>query len=121
MVHPRSKISIIDRAALNVSHLDESSEEPLRITDRRVPAFRIVQQRLRTPTGPFFARFFIDVILGLVAEFAFMERSTRLMMSLSAARWMDRERIDGWRFQHGCSTGRHALTPSFLQLSHLSA
>jgi hypothetical protein len=118
---PRSKISIIDRAALNVSHLDESSEEPLRITDRRVPAFRIVQQRLRTPTGPFFARFFIDVILGLVAEFAFMERSTRLMMSLSAARWMDRERIDGWRFQHGCSTGRHALTPSFLQLGHLSA
>jgi transposase len=26
----------------------------------------------------------------LVAEFAFMERSTRLMMSLSAARWLDR-------------------------------
>jgi hypothetical protein len=81
----------------------------------------IVQQRLRMPTGPLFARFFIDIILGLVAEFAFMERSTRLMMSLSAARWMDRERIDGWRFQHGCSTGRHALTPSFLQLSRLSA
>jgi Recombinase zinc beta ribbon domain len=52
----------------------------------------LYKQRLRTPTGPFFARFFIDIILGLVAEFAFMERSTRLMMSLSAARWMDRER-----------------------------
>jgi hypothetical protein len=81
----------------------------------------VVQQGLRTPTGPFFARFFIDIILGLVAEFAFMERSTRLMMWLSAARWMDREQIDGWSFQHGCSTGRHALTPSFWQLSHLSA
>jgi hypothetical protein len=91
------------------------------IVKARMRTAAIVQQRLRTPTGPFFARFFIDIILGLVAEFAFMERSTRLMMSLSAARWMDRERIDGWRFQHGCSTGRHALTPSFWQLSHLSA
>jgi hypothetical protein len=30
----------------------------------------IVQRGLRTPTGPFFARFFIGIILGLVAEFA---------------------------------------------------
>jgi hypothetical protein len=43
------------------------------------------------------------------------------MMSFSAARWMDLEQIDGWRFQHGCSTGQHALTPSFSQLGHLSA
>ena len=81
----------------------------------------VVQQGLRTPTGPFFARFFIDIILGLVAEFAFMGPSTRLMMSFSAARWKDRKQIVGWRFQHGCSTGRHALTPSFWQLGHLSA
>lgn len=33
------------------------------------------------------------------------------MMSLSAALWMDRTRIDGWRLPHGCSIGRHALTP----------
>ncbi|WP_210191565.1 hypothetical protein, partial [Bradyrhizobium guangdongense] len=81
----------------------------------------VVQQDSRTPTKPFFARFFIDFIPGLVAEFAFMERSGRLMMSLSAALWMDRKRIDGWRFQHGCSIGQHALTPSFWQLSRLSA
>jgi hypothetical protein len=72
----------------------------------------IVQQRLRTPTGPFFARFFIGIILGLVAEFAFMRPSTRLMMSFFAARWMGRKQNVGWKFQHGCSTGRHALTPS---------
>jgi hypothetical protein len=81
----------------------------------------VVQQGLRTPTGPFFARFFIDIILGLVAEFAFMGPLTRLMMSFSAARWMDRKQIVGWRFQRGCSTGRHALRLSFWQLGHLSA
>ncbi|MCW2175919.1 hypothetical protein M2225_009525 [Bradyrhizobium elkanii] len=81
----------------------------------------VIQQGSRTPTKPFFARFFIDFIPGLVAEFAFMERSKKLMMSLSAALWMDRKRIDGWRFQHGCSIGQHALTPSFWQLSRLSA
>ncbi|MCK1486089.1 hypothetical protein IVB25_26220 [Bradyrhizobium sp. 193] len=74
---------------------------------------RVVQQRLRTPTGPFFARFFIGIILGLVAELAFMGLSTRLMLSFFAARWMGREQIVGWKFQHGCSTGRHALTRSF--------
>jgi hypothetical protein len=74
---------------------------------------RTVQQRLRTPTGPFFARFFIGIILGLVAEFAFMGRSTRLVVSFFAARWMGREQIVGWKSQHGCSTGRHTLTPSF--------
>ena len=46
----------------------------------------IVQRGLRTPTGPFFARFFIGIILGLVAEFAFMGQSTKLVMSSSAAR-----------------------------------
>jgi hypothetical protein len=84
-------------------------------------AAAIVQQGLRTPTGPFFARFFIDIILGLVAEFAFMGPLTRLMKSFSAARWMDRKQIVGWRFQPGCSTGRHALRLSFWQLGHLSA
>jgi hypothetical protein len=74
---------------------------------------RIVQQGLRTPTGPFFARFFIDIILGLVAEFALMGPSTRLGMSFFAARWMGRKQIVGLKYQHGCSTGRHALTPGF--------
>jgi hypothetical protein len=72
----------------------------------------VVQQRLRTPTGPFFARFFIGIILGSVAEFAFMGPSTRLVMSFFAARWMGRKQIVGWKFQHGCSTGRHAPTRS---------
>ena len=81
----------------------------------------IVQQHLRTPTGPFFARFFITIILGLVAEFAFMGRSTRLVMSFFAVRWMDRKQNVGWKFQHGCSTGRHALRLRFWQLGHLSA
>jgi hypothetical protein len=45
----------------------------------------------------------------------------KAVMSLCATRLMDRKQIDGWRFQHGCSTGRHALTPSFWQLGHLSA
>ena len=70
----------------------------------RVRAASIVQQGLRTPTGPFFARFFIGIILGLVAEFAFMGPSTRLVMSFFAARWMGRKQIVGWKFQHGCST-----------------
>ncbi|OYU85841.1 MAG: hypothetical protein CFE29_31995 [Bradyrhizobiaceae bacterium PARB1] len=77
--------------------------------------------RFKNATEPFFARFFIDFIPGLAAEFAFTEGSTRVIMSLSAALWMDRKQIDGWRFQHGCSTGRHALRLSFWQLGHLSA
>jgi hypothetical protein len=77
-----------------------------------MPAGAIVQQRLRTPTGPFFARFFIGIILGLVAGFAFIRPSTRLMMSSFAARWMGRKQNVGWKFQHGCSTGRPALTLS---------
>jgi hypothetical protein len=68
----------------------------------------VVQQRLRTPTGPFFARFFIGIILGLVAEFAFMRPSRRLTMSCFAARWMGRKQNVGGKFQHGCSIGRHA-------------
>jgi hypothetical protein len=72
----------------------------------------IVQRGLRTPTGPFFARFFIDIILGLVAEFAFMVPSTSLVMSFFAARWMGRKQIVALKYQHGCSTGRRALTPS---------
>jgi hypothetical protein len=72
----------------------------------------VVQQRLRTPTGPFFARFFIGIILGLAAEFAFMRPWTKLMMSSFAARWIGRRQNVGWKFQHGCSTGRPALTPS---------
>ncbi|OCK60051.1 hypothetical protein [Bradyrhizobium sp. LMTR 3] len=73
----------------------------------------VVQQRLRTPTGPFFAKYYIGIILGLVAEFAFMGPSPRLMMSFFAALWTGRKQIVGWKFQHGCSTGRRALTLSF--------
>jgi hypothetical protein len=50
---------------------------------------------LRTPTGPFFARFFIGIILDLVAEFAFMVPSTRMVLSSSAARWKSRKQIRG--------------------------
>src|SRR3984957_130085 len=59
-----------------------------------------------------FGRFFIGIILGLVAEFAFIRPSTRLMMPSFAARWMGGMQNAGWKFQHGCSTGRHALTLS---------
>jgi hypothetical protein len=78
----------------------------------------VVQRGLRTPTGPFFARFFITIILGLVAGFAFMWQSTRLAALFFAARWMDRKQIGGLRCQHGCSTERHVRT-SFWQLSRL--
>ncbi|WP_208867117.1 hypothetical protein, partial [Bradyrhizobium sp. AS23.2] len=60
----------------------------------------VVQQRLRTPTGPFSARFFTGIILGLVVEFAFMGPSTRPMMSFFAAPWTGRKQIVGWKFQH---------------------
>jgi hypothetical protein len=83
------------------------------LVQRRMCARLIVQRRLRTPTGPFFARFFIGIILGLVAEFAFMGLSTRLTMSFFAALWTDRRRTVGWKFRHGCSTERHAMTPGF--------
>jgi hypothetical protein len=82
------------------------------LVDRQMRASRVIQQRLRTPTGVFFARFFIGIILGLVAELAFMRPSTRLMMSSFVARWMGRQQNVGWKFQHGCSTGRPAPTPS---------
>ena len=69
----------------------------------------IVQRGLRTPTGPFFARFFIGIILGLVAEFAFIVPSTRMVLSSSAARWKRRKQIGRLKCRPGCSTGRHAL------------
>ena len=75
---------------------------------------RIVQRGLRTPTGSFFARFFIGIILGLVAEFAFMGQSTKLVMSSSAARWKGRKQIGDLKSRPGCSTGRHTLTPGLL-------
>ena len=40
-------------------------------------------------------RFFIDIILGVVAEFAFMVPSTRMVLSFSAARWKSREQVRG--------------------------
>ena len=98
-----------------------------RTRDRRVFIQRpmrsdgVVQRRLRTPTGPFFARFFIGIIPGLVAEFAFMGQSTKLAMSSSAARWKSRKQIGGLKSRHGCSTGRHVLPPGFWQLNRMSA
>ena len=83
------------------------------LVERQVRASRVIQRGLRTPTGPFFARFFIGIILGLVAEFAFMGLSTRVVLSSSAARWKSRDQIVGWKFRHGCLTGRLASTPSF--------
>ena len=74
----------------------------------------IVQRGLRTPTGPFFARLFIGIILGLVAEFAFMGQSTRLAVLFFAARWMDRKQIGDLRCQPGCSTGRHVRDSKLL-------
>jgi hypothetical protein len=47
-----------------------------------------------------------------LAQFEETERSPATM-SFFAARWMDRKQIVGWKFQHGCSTGQYALTPSF--------
>jgi hypothetical protein len=41
-----------------------------------------------------------------------MRPSRRLTMSSFAARWMGRKQNVGGKFQHGCSTGRHALTLS---------
>ena len=81
----------------------------------------IIQRGLRTPTGSFFARFFIGIILGLVAEFPFMVPSTRVVLSSSAARLMGRKQIGGLKSRPGCSTGRHTLTPGFWQLNRMSA
>jgi len=91
------------------------------LVDRKVRASLVIQRGLRTPTGPFFARFFIGIILGLVAEFAFMVPSTRMVLSSSAARWKGREQIGRLKCRHGCSTGRHVLTPGFWQLNRMSA
>ncbi len=74
----------------------------------------VVQLGLRTPTGPFFARFFIGIILGLVAEFAFMVPSTRIVLSSSAARWKRRKQIGGLKCRPGCSTRRHAPSSRLL-------
>jgi hypothetical protein len=46
----------------------------------------IVQQGLRTPTGPFFANYCIDITPGRAAVFACMKRSRRPMVLSSAAR-----------------------------------
>ena len=63
-------------------------------------------------------RFFIDIILGLVAEFAFMVPSTRTVLSSSAARWKRRKQIGGLKCRPGCSTRRHAkrLSPTSVGL-----
>jgi hypothetical protein len=70
----------------------------------------VVQRGLRTPTGPLYARCYTGIILGSVAMFVFMGRSTNRMALFSAALWMVRELIAGWKFRPGCPTGLHVLT-----------
>src|SRR6195256_721645 len=91
------------------------------IAESGVAPGSIVQRGLRTPTGQFFARFFIGIIPGLVAEFAFIVPSTRVVLSSSAARLMGRKQIGGLKSRPGCSTGWHALPPGFWQLNRMSA
>jgi hypothetical protein len=67
-------------------HLDRADAP-----DGGVAPRSIVQRGLRTPTGPLFAMFFIVIIPGLVAKFAFMVPSTRVVLSSSAARWKSRK------------------------------
>ena len=42
-----------------------------------------------------------------------MGPSTRLVISVFAARWMGRKQIVGLKYQGGCSTARHTLTSTF--------
>ena len=83
------------------AHAGGSADEPFNseigawFADRAMWPDFVVQRGLRTPTGPFFARFFIGIIPGLVAEFAFMGQSTKLVMSSSPARWKGRKQIGG--------------------------
>ena len=72
-------------------------------------------------------RFFIGIILGLVAEFVFMGRSTRLVMSLFAARWMGRMQIGGlkipaWMFDRtACSDAELLTAQTFVSIDALTA
>ena len=75
----------------------------------RVRAAAIAQRGLRTPTGPFFARFSIRIIRGRADKCACTRRSTSLMTFFSVARWKVRKRIDGWRSQPGCSIAPDVL------------
>jgi hypothetical protein len=76
---------------------------------------RVVQRGLRTPTGLFFARFFIDIILGLVAEFAFMVPSTRpgyvvfrcTLDGSQADRWLE---VPAWMFDRTACPDAEPLT-----------
>src|SRR5439155_18820989 len=86
----------------------------------------IVQQGLRTPTGPFFARFFISIILGLVAEFAFMGPSTagdvvfRCTLDGSQAdRWLE---VPAWMFNRTVCPDPELLTAQpFVSIDALAA
>jgi hypothetical protein len=105
----------------NGSALVDGASQRRVLAQPQVCARLIVPRGLRTPTGPFFARFFIGIILGLVAEFAFIVQSTRMVLSSSAARWKSRKQIGGSKCRPGCSTGRHVLSPVFWQLNRMSA
>ena len=109
-----------ERANLDAGSLYRSRNRRI-FMQRSMRSDAVVQRGLRTPTGPFFARFFIGIILGLVAEFAFIVPSTRMVLSSSAARWKRRKQIGRLKCRPGCSTGRHVLTPGFWQLNRMSA
>ena len=79
------------------------------------------------PTGPFFARFFITIILGLVAGFAFMGRSTRLVMSFVARRRRGQQissagEVPAWMFDRtACPEAEVLAARPFVGVTALAA
>jgi hypothetical protein len=76
---------------------------------------------------PFFARFFIGIILGLAAEFAFMRPWTKLMMSSFAStldrspaeRWLE---VPAWMFDRTACPDAEPLTAQpFVSIDALAA
>src|SRR5260221_2264522 len=97
------------------------------LVDRKVRASRVIQQRLRTPTGPFFARFFIGIILGLVAEFCVHKavdkaddvvfRST--LDGSQADRWLE---VPAWMFDRmACADAEPLTAQPFVSIDALAA
>jgi hypothetical protein len=85
----------------------------------------VVQRGLRTPTGPFFARFFITIILGLVAEFAFMWHDKagcvvfRCTLDGSQAdRWLE---VPAWMFDRTACPDQLLAAQPFVSIDALTA
>lgn len=75
------------------------------IADRAMRSNGIVQLNDRTPTVPTSANFSILGIPGPGSRSTFTKSSTRMTQGSSVAAFPVRYRIDGWRFQPGCSIG----------------